>query len=399
MHPRSPFFHADPDFAKLGRKYDALAKYVKGNSIDFQCPDAIRALNTALLLEHFNLDVILVRDRLCPIVPNRLNYALWIEDLVAETCDVEVIRGIDVGTGASAIYPLLLCRRNTSYEMLALEADELSLAHAINNVNRNDLSTRITCLRSDLEDHRLLTQHDSISSGSFQFTMCNPPFYSSIDDIETSLNMKTYAAEGHCEGAECEMITEGGEVEFTMKLLQESLVLLEKIQWYTTMLGKLSSLQAVVNILRERQISNYAITELIQSKTRRWVVAWSFQPARPSSKTARGCTSVVTRSLLPTNPAYVLQSGTMDDVLLSKLDDLSIDWRWKRAREQLRIEINADTWTRAARRRPEIKFIAKRMMVDVTKREDGQIELTWVSGDDDKLWESFCGKMKQLLRE
>lgn len=50
-------------------------------------------------------------------VPNRLNYLLWIQSLLSNTGggfadeyeDEREVLGIDVGTGASCVYPLLGC--------------------------------------------------------------------------------------------------------------------------------------------------------------------------------------------------------------------------------------------------------------------------------------------------
>lgn len=59
-------------------------------------------------------------DHLCPPVPNRLNYILWLEDLLASWLPLTAAAAdgdpawrtyrpsaIDVGTGASAIYCVL----------------------------------------------------------------------------------------------------------------------------------------------------------------------------------------------------------------------------------------------------------------------------------------------------
>ena len=43
-------------------------------------------------------------------MPNRLNYICWIKDLLQldhPGLNDETVRGIDIGTGASLIYPLL----------------------------------------------------------------------------------------------------------------------------------------------------------------------------------------------------------------------------------------------------------------------------------------------------
>ncbi|MCO5597504.1 hypothetical protein L7F22_051582 [Adiantum nelumboides] len=55
-----------------------------------------------------------IPDRqLCPTVPNRANYIHWIQDLLTNfpapwhTIDKDSIWGLDIGTGANCIYPLL----------------------------------------------------------------------------------------------------------------------------------------------------------------------------------------------------------------------------------------------------------------------------------------------------
>lgn len=51
--------------------------------------------------------------QLCPTVPNRANYIHWIEDLLAlapapwHSSGAHQVAGIDIGTGANCIYPLL----------------------------------------------------------------------------------------------------------------------------------------------------------------------------------------------------------------------------------------------------------------------------------------------------
>lgn len=51
--------------------------------------------------------------QLCPTVPNRSNYIHWIEDLLSSDIipnsngDKNFIKGLDIGTGANCIYPLL----------------------------------------------------------------------------------------------------------------------------------------------------------------------------------------------------------------------------------------------------------------------------------------------------
>lgn len=79
------------------------------------------------------------------------------------------------------------------------------------------------------------------------------------------------------------MVTDGGEIAFVSRMIEESLELREKVTWYTSMLGKLSSVSVIVEKLIELKNHNYAVTDFVQgSKTKRWAIAWSWADLRPS---------------------------------------------------------------------------------------------------------------------
>lgn len=79
------------------------------------------------------------------------------------------------------------------------------------------------------------------------------------------------------------MVTPGGEIEFVSRMIEESLRLREQVIWYTSMLGKLSSVSVIVEKLIQHGNHNYAVTEFVQgTKTRRWAVAWSWGDMRPA---------------------------------------------------------------------------------------------------------------------
>ena len=83
------------------------------------------------------------------------------------------------------------------------------------------------------------------------------------------------------------MVTVGGEVAFVKRMIAESVALKERVQWYTSMLGKLSSVSTIIGLLKEAAIQNWAVTEFVQgTKTRRWAVAWSWGDLRPRMASA-----------------------------------------------------------------------------------------------------------------
>ena len=91
------------------------------------------------------------------------------------------------------------------------------------------------------------------------------------------------------------MVTRGGEVDFVKRMIDESLHLRERIQWYTSMLGKLSSISVLVETLIKHGNHNFAVTEFEQgSKTKRWALAWSWGDRRPTMvRQASGCYGLV----------------------------------------------------------------------------------------------------------
>lgn len=78
-----------------------------------------------------------------PTLPLRLNYILWVEDLLSISNCLDKVKGIDIGTGASCIYPLIICTTK-GWHMLATDVDEESLNYAEQNVVENGLNNLIT---------------------------------------------------------------------------------------------------------------------------------------------------------------------------------------------------------------------------------------------------------------
>lgn len=69
-------------------------------------------LAKTLLKHDFNLNVEIPSTKLVPAIPSRLNYVLWIEDLVkhAKLTDMSTIRGIDIGKTSFFNFNTHACR-------------------------------------------------------------------------------------------------------------------------------------------------------------------------------------------------------------------------------------------------------------------------------------------------
>lgn len=113
--------------------------------------------------------------------------------------------------------------------------------------------------------------------------MCNPPFYSSAADLLASAAAKKRPPRSSCTGSDVEMVTQGGEVAFVTRMIDQSRDLQERCQWFTSMLGKGSSVEQIIEKIKEAGVTNFAVTDLMPGHaTKRWVVGWSWGSYRPS---------------------------------------------------------------------------------------------------------------------
>lgn len=181
-------------------------------------------------------------------------------------------------------------------ELRSPDIDDKSLDYAKRNVLTNGLTSRVAV-------HRVLTSDPILNpkyvDHHYDFTLCNPPFYASEDEMMESASAKTVPPNSACTGAPNEMICSGGEVAFVTQMIDESVLLRNDIKWFTSMVGKLSSISVLVTKLKVIGITNWAVTEFAPGKqTKRWAIAWSFGGLRPKIEVARGAANLE-KKLLP----------------------------------------------------------------------------------------------------
>ncbi|KHE84194.1 hypothetical protein GE21DRAFT_5238 [Neurospora crassa] len=438
----------DPSFKYLGQQDLDFALFLDSkNQLDFNDPSAVMQLTKTLLKIDYGLKIDLPPDRLCPPVPNRHNYILWLSSLLSSSSyhphfdpsstqnnSSRPIIGLDIGTGASAIYPLLGCVQHPHWSFIATDIDAHSLSFAQRNIHLNKLQDRITLLHRTPDqplipfDSRILTTR---GIDKIDFTMCNPPFYSSPSDLLSSAAKKSRPPLTACTGAPVEMVCAGGEVAHIFRMIDESLVLRGKVTWYTSMVGKVTSLETVVDRLRKENINNYAVTELVQGKqTKRWVVGWSFGGMRAGEAEGRGVGGVW-KKLLP--PVVRMEVGGWKDrenveklvervkQTVEGLELMSWDWSGERMRGVGRASGNV--WSRTWRRKREREMKAaeegkKRedgdgngtkeeeecklgfeVVIEVGKDAETKVVLLWREGHDQGLFESLWGYLQGKLKD
>ncbi|KIX04091.1 uncharacterized protein Z518_07644 [Rhinocladiella mackenziei CBS 650.93] len=360
----------DVDFTTLALQYPDFAKKLKPNrQLDFSDPESVRQLTMSLLHRDFDLTVDLPEDRLCPPVPNRFNYILFIQRLLDSTSPDfhdgfdpgRQVIGLDIGTGSSAIYPLLACRQRERWLFLATEIDEKNRTSALKNIAANNLQSRIKLIDTDPKGKKLIPSAELERFNHIDILMTNPPFYTSQASMSESSSSKSRPPNSSCTGAPIEMITPGGEVAFVSRLVLESVhpFLKTRIQWFSAMLGKLSSVAMIVERLREKGCENHAVAEFVQGqKTRRWCVAWSWMGLRPKNAVARqvGTGSGVEKRLLPplTEATFDIDGQVEDIVPIMDTEMAKLDLMWKytpSTRSGMLLSREGDVWSRKARRK------------------------------------------------
>lgn len=302
--------------------------------------------------------------------------------------------------------------------LIDIDIDKESSSWAKKNVQRNELSHRIQVLQRD--PTAPMIPMDALELKHIDFTMTNPPFYTSKEEMEQVGAKKNLPPSTACTGAPVEMVTEGGEVAFVDRILDESLELKEKVHWYTAMFGFLSSVTALVDKLHEHNIDNYAVTEFVQgNKTRRWAVGWSFGAMRPSQATARGTKAALSKGMLPVMAEFELIGLAIPSSISKFVSGLETavssleleSWDWDKQAMSGIGRATDKVWTRAWRRRKKREAEGKAEIKDEHEPEGFGFKIwivvglrevfvyaRWLEGHDAFAFESFRGFLKDAAK-
>jgi len=155
LHPKNKF-NKGYDFEQLIKDNPALKEFVFNNSygntsIDFSNPIAVKELNKGLL---FSFDKItdwnFPDENLCPPIPGRLDYIHHLADVLSSE---ESITILDIGTGATCIYPLLgVAAYNWTFVATDIDLNSLDTAQDI--IDDNNLDAFIT-LRQQFDENQI----------------------------------------------------------------------------------------------------------------------------------------------------------------------------------------------------------------------------------------------------
>jgi len=298
LHPRNK--HGGRyDFKQLVACCPDLAAFVSLNaygneSIDFANPDAVRALNRALLHQMYGVSGWnLPAQYLCPPIPGRADYLHYLADLLATSNGGviphgEAIRVLDVGVGANCVYPLI-GHSEYGWRFVGTDIDRTALRCAQTIVDANSS-------HRDAIELRHQSSRSAVFSGVskpdelFDLTLSNPPFHASIDEATagTERKWKNLGKSAPTDtspvlnfgGQSAELCCAGGEEGFISRMIAESVQMANNCLWFTTLVSRAASLPAVYRALKKAGVQESKTVEMAQGQKKSRFVAWTFLNAR-----------------------------------------------------------------------------------------------------------------------
>ena len=294
LHPRNQHSQGY-DFVRLVAQTPELEPFTISNpvgqtTIDFQNVNAVRMLNRALLKTHYNVafwDI--PAGYLCPPIPGRVDYIHYLADLLASSNNREIPRGphikaLDIGTGASLVYPLT-GQSEYGWHFTGVDIDGGALKSAKQICELNKL--KITLRRQNKPENTF--QGVIKANDFFHVTMCNPPFHSSMEQANKGTQRKwANLGKGHSKklnfgGQNAELWCPGGEIKFIASMVEQSMQFADQCLWFTSLVSKKDNLQPLNRILKKARVTDYKVVEMAQGQKISRFIAWTYMKKKQRS--------------------------------------------------------------------------------------------------------------------
>ena len=291
-HPRNKHqnrYDIDSLVESLPQLLKCVIKSPSGEkTIDMSNQESVRLLNSALLLKYYNIkDWKFSYEFLTPPIPSRVEYVHYLADVIGYDYFTKNknISGMDIGCGSSCIYPLLF---NAEYKikMVGVDIDNNSLLNAKKILQSNNLcdsiDLRLQPTPADIYNHHVIKNNEK-----FLFSMCNPPFYDSIDDAERASERKwKHLGKGSKKssrqfgGTSNELVCPGGDLGFVSKMIQQSLNYKNQILYFSALVSQekhMSKLCQALEAIRANGVYvEFSTIEFNPGQKKSRILVWSF---------------------------------------------------------------------------------------------------------------------------
>lgn len=292
LHPRNRN-RERYDLNALVKSTPELEKYIAPNkfgieSVDFSKPAAVKLLNTALLHHYYGIKNWEFPDEnLCPPIPGRVDYIHHMADLLAENNSRNIPTGegitcLDVGVGASCIYPILGVIEY-GWNFIGSDIDPSSIASSKQIIESNaSLEDKIDC-RLQVDSTKFF--NGLIGKDEFiDLSICNPPFHFSIEEAEKGTRRKIKNLSGknvqrpelNFAGIGNELICEGGEYQFIKDMIIESVQYSRNCFWFSTLVSKQSHLKGIHALLEKIEPFQHRTIPMGTGNKSTRIIAWTF---------------------------------------------------------------------------------------------------------------------------
>lgn len=283
LHKRN-IHNKEYDFDILVNNYPALKTFVilnKNNTqtINFFDPDAVKALNKALLKSYYNIEFWdIPHGYLCPPVPGRADYIHYLADLL----DKPQAKILDIGIGANCIYPIVGVHLY-GWTFVGSEIDPIAIENAKSIVSNNPiLKNKVVIKKQTNRNEMLFGIIDR--SDFFDAVICNPPFHNSKEEADKASKRKLKNLTGksnpelikNFKGSNNELWYKGGEKKFIKKIIRESIVFKDNVEWFTVLVSAGKHLTAFQQALKNIDVKEIKIIEMAQGQKSSRILAWKF---------------------------------------------------------------------------------------------------------------------------
>jgi 23S rRNA (adenine1618-N6)-methyltransferase len=279
LHPRNKF-NKGYDFGALIKINPNLEAFVSKNqfdviTIDFSNPEGVKELNKALLFSYDKISVWdFPKENLCPPIPGRLDYIHYLADVIG---DEENIKILDIGTGATCIYPLLGAAEY-DWNFVATDIDFKSLDTAQDIIHDNNLGSKIA-LRQQPDENNILKGILN-NEDSFTAVMCNPPFFKSAEEAQGANKRKNKNLGNNTirnfSGSNNELWYVGGEKAFLHNYLYESSLFKDKSKWFTSLVSKKENIIGLQESSAKLGATEFKVIPMSQGNKVTRIACWRF---------------------------------------------------------------------------------------------------------------------------
>ncbi len=257
-------------------------------SVDFSDPNAVLALNKALLIHYYGITKWEIPSGyLCPPIPGRADYIHHMAELLSKINFGNIpygskIKCLDIGVGANCVYPII-GNHEYGWSFIGSDIDQVAIDSASSIVSFNKSLVGEVELRYQQNPYDIF--NDIIKKEEFiDISICNPPFHSSKEEAEEATTRKLKNLNLNKEakpklnfgGQNNELWCKGGEIKFVKDMIIQSKKYESNCLWFSTLISKQNNLKKVYRELKNVEAKNVITIPMGQGNKTSRIIVWTF---------------------------------------------------------------------------------------------------------------------------